>query len=584
MAAKTLAQMKIDARNNGWPWKIDSPADERALTEGCYLDFSAAERVRRFYAKCLILPKPGGGNQPFRLLDWWYRDVIAPLFGWKRPDGLRRFRKAFITTAKKSAKSTTLSGLACYMMAFDGEEEAEVYTAATDRDQASIMYKKAARCVKLSPHLSRILHCVDSRKRIICEKTGSWYEAISSDADSSEGLNPHCLMVDELHAWRDRDFFNALMYGHIARQQPLFLQITTAGDNDDSVGYEEYQYAKELLSGEIYSQSHFAFIAEAGETREWDDPAGWLEAQPSLRGEVDTERPRDDLDAPAKPVTIGSVETLQELCNEAKESPLKQREFRRYICNRWQVDAENAWLSMDHWDQCVQESVPHVGLQCVGGLDLSAKEDISALCLAFPCEPDVIDLEWMFWTPHESVARHEREWRVPLRQWIDDGWIVATPGESIEYPLIRKAISGTVFDAQGQRIPKPDDAAVVVRYDLRQLGFDPWNATELCEKNLFNEDGVPCIAFRQGYGSMNEPAKGFATAVINHKINHGNNPVARWMAKNVVVDIDPAGNIKPTKKKSRSKIDGIVAAIMAVGLFTLHGPDLWRAQGNLLVT
>jgi phage terminase large subunit-like protein len=374
------------------------------------------------------------------------------------------------------------------------------------------------------------------------------------------------------------------MYGHIAREQPLFLQITTAGTEEDGVGHEEYQYAKELLAGDIYSQSHFAFIAEAGDDKEWDDPAGWLEAQPSLRGEVDLERPRDNLDGPPERVTIGSVETLQELCDEAKASPLKCREFRRYICNRWQTDAENCWLSMDHWDQCVQESIPHVGLQCVGGLDLSAKEDISALCLAFPREPDLIDLEWMFWTPAESVREHERIWRVPLRQWIEDGWMLTTPGESIEYPAIRKAISGTIFAANGERIPKPDDGAVVVKYDLRQLGFDPWNATELCEKNLYNEDGVPVIAFRQGYGSMNEPSKTFATAVINHKINHGNNPVARWMAKNVVVRMDPAGNIKPDKDKSRTKVDGIVAAIMAVGLFTLHGPDLWRAQGNLIVT
>ena len=339
--AKSLAQLKIDAKRNGWPWEIDHPNDERALLNGCYPSFDAAERVRKFFRKFLVIPQEGGGVKPFDLLPWWYRDVIAPLMGWKRADGRRRFDKAFVTTAKKSAKSTISSGLPLYMTIADGEEEAEAYSAATDRDQAAIIYKKTSRMAKLSPELNGVLTITDSQKRIIHEASGSFYEAISSDADSVEGKNPHLLIADELHVWKDRQFFNALMYGDIARSQPLFLMLTTAGEDRTGVGFEEYQFAKDLLNpnNEFYSESHFAFIAEAAEHREWDDPEGWKEANPSLECGA-----------------IGSIEKLQAKCDEAKQTPRKQREFIRYITNRW-VDCNSEHLDFRRGLEQVQRRI-----------------------------------------------------------------------------------------------------------------------------------------------------------------------------------------------------------------------------------
>lgn len=579
--SKSLEQLKLDAKNAGWPWPIVRPHDERALLDGCRPDFAAAERVRRFFKTALILPRDGGGVKPFRLLDWWYRDVLAQLFGWKRADGRRRFDKGFVTTAKKAAKSTVLSGLAAYMLGFDGEEEAEVYSAAVDRDQASIIYRKVARNVKLSKALKRHLRVVESKKQIWHDASGSRYEAISSDADSSEGLNPHCLIADEVHVWRDRQFFNSLMYGDIARTQPLFLMITTAGDDDKSIGYEECQYAKDLLSGTVYSMSHFAFVAEAGPEREWDDPAGWLEAQPSLRGEVDTLRPRDDNGDEPEPIRIGSLAKLQAKCDEAKASPRKRREFVRYICNRWVVDAENTWLSTEAWNQCAGESIPHFDEPCAGGLDLSGSRDMTSFCQAFQ-RGEIIDLEWLFWIPAEGLKEREEEWRVPLRDWVAQGWITATPGNVIDYSYIRQAISGARFDEKGQRLKDCPDA-IASKYDLRVLAYDPWNSRELCEKQLFNEDGIKVAQHRQGYRSMSEPCKVFERMVLAGKINHGANPVAAWQAKNVVIDTDPAGNIKPNKDKSRSKIDGIVAAIMAVGVVSLAPDDFQRVTGSLFI-
>lgn len=566
LSAKSLEQLKIDAKNSGWPWKIHHPNDERALLEGCYPDFESAERVRRFFKKCLVLPRVGGGNKPFHLLDWWYRDVIAPLFGWKRADGRRRYQKGFITTAKKSGKSTVLAGLPLYMMLADKEEEAEAYSAAVDRDQASIVFEKTMKAVRISPYLSKICRVLETKKMIRHDKSASRYEAISSDADSTEGKNPHLLIADEVHVWRDKQFFNSLMYGDIARRQPMFLMITTAGDDDRSIGFEEYQAAKALLdpSDPYYVQSTFAYIAEAQDTSKWDQPESWLQAQPSLRGEVDYERPRDDDDLPAEPVEVGSLEKLSGMMAEAKQTPRKQRQFIRYICNRWVTEVEDTWIDPEAWDECDGDIPDHSGDPCWGGLDLSVSRDLTSLCLAFPADDDFIDLKWWFWTPKNKLKYHEDQWRVPLRDWVSQGLVVATDGPTIDYGYIRRTISGAVFNNDGTRAEN-DQASVMSTYDLQELWFDPHNALELCEKQLAEEDGVPMMKHAQSKPIMNEPSKKFLEYVLKRKIRHGKNPVARWQARHVVVTHDSNGNIKPDKEKSRQKIDGIVAAIMAVG-------------------
>lgn len=544
--AKKLAQLKLDAKRKGWPWKIDHPNDERALLDGCYPDFAAADRVRRFYRAFMVLPKPGGGTRPFTMLDWWFRDVMAPLFGWKRKDGRRRFDKAFVSTAKKSAKSTILAGLPLYMILADGEDEAEAYVAAVDRDQASIIYRKTSRAVQESEALSGILRRIDSQKRIEHEKSSSYFEAISSDADSAEGKNPHLLLVDELHVWRDRQFFNALMYSDIAREQPLFAMITTAGDDVQSVGYEEYEYAKALLSpaDDLYSMSHFAFIAEAAPERDWDDPQGWQEANPSI----------------GQGYRLPTLEKLQAKCDEAKQTPRKQREFIRYICNRWTGSVEAPWLDGEAWQRCMELSQSdHIGEPCWGGLDLSRTRDLTALSLVWR-DGDCYDAAWWFWMPKDSVRTFEDEWRVPLRDWVEAGWITATPGAVVDYTYIRKAISGV---SVGQEGVTKDDDCLVEKYDVQEIGYDPYNASKLVTE-LHDNDGVQMVEVPQGYQQINQPAKLLENLVAAGLLRAEANPVAKWMASHCVVDEGPTGNIKPSKKKSRQKIDGITSLVIAL--------------------
>lgn len=574
--AKSLEQLKTDAKNAGWPWKIWHPNDERALLEGCFLDFAAAEKVRRFYKKCLVVPKSGVGMVPFHLLDWWYRDVIAPIFGWKKADGRRRFQKGFITTAKKSGKSTVLAGLPLYMILADNEPEAEAYATAVDRDQASIIFQKTLHAVRKSPSLTAICRTIESQKKIFHDSTGSWFEAISSDADSSEGKNPHLLLADEVHVWKDRAFFNSLMYGDIARNQPLFLMITTAGDDEESVGFEEYEAAKDLLNPDepYYIQSAFAYISEAKDPDKWDDPQSWLEAQPSLRGEVDHERPREPDDLPATPVILQEVGKLQDKCDEAKQSPRKRREFIRYICNRWVTEVENTWINLDLWDQCGGEIPDHTGEDCWVGLDLSASVDLTAICLCF-LRDDLFDLVWKFWIPKADIKRREDDWRIPLRDWVSQGWVETSNENSINYRHVRKTISGATFNDRGERLPDIWPESVRAKYNIIELAADPWNAKELCEEDLVKQDGLNVVFHRQGIASMNEPCKKFELLLADKRIRHGNNPVARWMARHVVVDTDASGNLKPNKKKSRHKIDGIVTAVMAVGR---AGIGAWTAS------
>lgn len=565
--AKPLSQLKLDMKNGGWPWKIDHPNDERALLNGCYTDFVAAERVREFYLDLLRLPKEGGGTKPFELIDWWYSSILAPLFGWKRRDGRRRFDKGFITTGKKSGKSTVLSGLPIYMITADGEEEAEAYAAATDRDQASIIYKKTNRMVKLSPPLSRVLHRVPSQKRIVHEATGSWFEAISSDADSTEGKNPHLLITDELHVWKNRQFFNALMYGDIIRPQPIFLMITTAGSDQDCVGYEEYQFAKALLdpNDDFYSESHFAFIAEARHDREWDDPEGWKEAGPSLACGA-----------------IGNIEKLKAKCAEAKQSPRKQREFRRYICNWWVDVNDDPWLDVDAWRACKTELPDHTGDATWGGMDLSRTRDLTALCLAF-VDGSFIDLWWRFWCPEDSVKQYTDEWRVPLDDWVRQGLVVATPGRVVDYAWIRRDISGVMLDESGKPSPDLWPERLCEKHKIKEIGFDNYNASKLVTE-LGEYDGIQMVDIRQGYALLSGPCKEIERRVLAGTIRHDGNPVMDWMVRNCVVDTDPFGNVKPNKKKSRQKIDGVSAMAMAVARATLgEGASVYEERGLLEV-
>jgi phage terminase large subunit-like protein len=529
-----LAQKLAEACRAGWMEWIQSEADERAIAEGCYFDIQAAERVRTFFRQFLRHSKGQWARQPFELLDWQWHQIIAPLFGWKRADGTRRFRRGYIEVPKKNGKSTLFSGLSLYLLAGDREQGAEIYSAAVDRDQASIVYGEAANMVDASPALASRLRVVRSTKRIVFQKTRSFYRALSADVPAKEGLNAHAVLIDELHAQKTRDLWDTLRYAGASRRQPLHLAVTTAGFDRFSICWEQHCYAEQVLSGLIQDSAFFGFIAAAGPDDDWTDPEIWKKANPSFGITIDSDQFAED-------------------CREAQESPAKENSFRRYRLNQW-TEQDVRWLSMEKWDACsgaLRDDLE--GQECYAGLDLSSTTDLSALVLVFPHEGGSFDVLPFFWVPEEGAKRRARKDRVPYDQWIREGLIDATPGEAIDYDRIRASIK-----------------TLGERYSIRSIAIDRWNATQLAGQ--LEQDGYEIVAFGQGFASMNWPTKKLEAVVLSGRLRHGGNAVLRWMAGNVSLETDAADNWKPSKKKSRERIDGIVALIMGLERATTHAP------------
>jgi phage terminase large subunit-like protein len=541
-----LAQLLTDATAAGWIEWVRSEADERAVLDGCWFDIQAAERVRTFFRKFLRHSKGQWARQPFELLEWQWREIVAPLFGWKRADGTRRFRRGYIEVPKKNGKSTLFSGLSLYLLCGDGEPGAEVYSAAVDRDQASIVYNEAGNMVEASPALSGRLNVVRSTKRIVFHRTRSFYKALSADVPAKEGLNAHAVLIDELHAQRTRELWDTLRYAGASRRQPLHLSVTTAGYDRLSICWEQHCYAEQVLSGLFDDPAFFAYISAAAPEDDWTDPEVWKAANPSFG------------------ITL-SADQFAEDCKEAQESPAKENSFRRYRLNQW-TEQDVRWLSMEKWDACAGVTADLDGKECFGGLDLSSTTDLSAFVLVFPSEGN-FDVLPFFWVPEEGAKRRERRDRVPYTQWIRDEYIEATPGEAIDYDRIRNRIK-----------------ELGERYQIKSIAIDRWNATQLSMQLV--GDGFEVVAFGQGYASMNWPTKKLEEVVLSGRLRHGGNPVLRWMAGNASIETDAADNWKPSKKKSIERIDGIVALIMALERASRHDElkSVYELRGLLFIT
>lgn len=523
----SLRAIKAEAKRDGWSWAdwVRSEADEKALLAGHRPKPEAAQRVADFCAKFLRHSKGQWAGKPFDLLDWQRRDVIDPLFGWVRPDGTRRYRMAYISMAKKNGKSALMSALGLYGLVADNEPGAEVYSAAADREQATIVFNESANMVEASGELLRVLEVVRSRKRIVYAAKRSWFQALSADVPTKEGLNAHYILFDELHAQKTHDLFDTLRYAGLARRQPLFLEITTAGYDRHSICFEQYDYASKVRDGIIDDLSFFSYVAEVAEDADWKDRAEWAKANPSLG------------------VTV-TEEDFEHDFQEAVESTTKENRFRRYRLNQW-TEQDVRWLNMDQWDACGEgaDADELAGQTCYAGLDLSTVRDVSAFVLYFPDTGDVLPF---FWAPKDGAAKRQRKDRVPYLTWAKAGHMELTPGNVVDYDVIRKRIG-----------------ELAALYNIREIAIDRWNSTQL--QTQLMGDGHAVVQFGQGFASMTAPTKELEKLVLGGKLRHGANPVLRWMASNVTVETDAAGNLKPSKKKSTEKIDGIVALVMALG-------------------
>ena len=506
--------------------------DELAVERGCYFDLRSAERVRDFFRKFLRHSKGQWAGKPFELFPFQWDKLIAPLFGWKWPDGTRRYRDAFVGWPKKQGKSTIASGIGLYLLCGDGEAGAEVYSLGTDRDQASIVHGEAVRMVESSAALSEHLHVNKSTKNIHFPKSQSWYRALSGEAESKEGLNAHGLICDELHVWHGERTWNALRYAGRARRQYLRFIITTAGEDKLTVCGREWDYAQGVQDAKTEDLRYFAYICAAEAKDDWKSPETWRKANPSL-GIV---FPEEDLAADVR---------------KAEASPTEQAVFQRYSLNVW-VTSTQRWLSQDAWKACRRGYTAEdlAGRTCYGGLDLAKTQDMTALVLVFADEfgaEPTYKLLPFFWLPEGTVnnPNSPSEYRV----WAKDGLIEVTPGDVCDYAFIKRRMG-----------------ELAQQFQIQDYAYDPYNAEQVTQE-ITSEHGVPRCLFAQTITNFAEPTAEFERLVIGGTLHHPGHPILDWQAGHVQVKTDANNNKRPVKppQGDHRKIDGIVAAIMGLG-------------------
>lgn len=519
--------MAKEPRPKGYP-KLKNYKPSQFMLPTSHYDKKKADRAVTFIEN-LCHTKGKWAGTPFWLLPW-QEQLIRDIFGIVKPDGNRQFRTAFVEICKKVGKSELAAAVALYLLYADNEPSAEVYGAAADRQQASIVFDVAKQMVEMSPALMKRSKLMGATKRIVNYSNAGYYQVLSAEVGGKHGFSVSGLVFDEIHTQPNRQLYDVLTKGSSdARQNPLHFIITTAGNDRHSIAFELHTKAVDILEGRRVDPTFYPVVYGLKDDEDWEDEANWYKVNPSLGYTVDIERLRDT-------------------CREAKQNPADEITFKWLRCNMW-VSSTVAWIPdaiyMRGNEPIDMDAL--AGRDCYAGLDLSSTGDITALVLIFPPrdEEEKYVLLPYFWIPEETIPRRVKANSVPYDIWEKQGYIMSTEGNVIHYDFIEKFIMD-----------------LSEKYHILEIAVDRWNATQMIQ-NLEGE-GFTIVPFGQGFSSMSAPTKEFYRLLMEGRIIHGGNPVLRWMAGNVVIDTDPAGNIKVTKAKSKEKIDGIVAAIMAL--------------------
>ena len=519
--------MAKEPRPKGYP-KLKNYKPSQFMLPTSRYDKKKADRAVTFIEN-LCHTKGKWAGTPFWLLPW-QEQLIRDIFGIVKADGNRQFRTAFVEICKKVGKSELAAAVTLYLLYADNEPSAEVYGAAADRQQASIVFDVAKQMVEMSPALMKRSKLMGATKRIVNYSNAGYYQVLSAEVGGKHGFSVSGLVFDEIHTQPNRQLCDVLTKGSSdARQNPLHFIITTAGNDRHSIAYELHTKAVDILEGRRVDPTFYPVVYGLKDDEDWEDEANWYKVNPSLGYTVDIERLRDAY-------------------REAKQNPADEVTFKWLRCNMW-VSSTVAWIP-DAIYMRGNESIEAASLEgrdCYAGLDLSSTGDITALVLIFPPrdENEKYVLLPYFWIPEETIPRRVKANSVPYDIWEKQGYIMSTEGNVIHYDFIEKFI---IYLSE--------------KYHILEIAVDRWNATQMIQ-NLEGE-GFTIVPFGQGFSSMSAPTKEFYRLLMEGRIIHGGNPVLRWMAGNVVIDTDPAGNIKVTKAKSKEKIDGIVAAIMAL--------------------
>jgi phage terminase large subunit-like protein len=494
-------------------------------------DVDKAQRVLDFYPDFIRHVKGKLAGQPYELSDW-ETFILANIFGFVDPvTRMRRFRTAYNELARKNSKSTLSSGIGLFMTAFDGEGGAEVYSAATTREQARIVFDDAKTMIAKSPNLKKVFGA--HKLNIHHLKSASKFEPLSSDAHTLDGLNVHCGVIDELHAHKKRDVWDVIETGTGAREQSLLFAITTAGSNKQGICYEQRDYAIKVLKGAVDDDTYFAIIFTLDEGDDPFDEINWIKANPNLG----RSKKWDD---------------MRRLAKKAQEMPAARNNFLTKHLNIW-VNAATAWLDMLKWDQLktIPEHLDLKTLPCYIGIDLANKLDVAAVVRVFEHEKYFI-YQCKFYLPENAIYTKARSIGNLYDTWAKQGYLTLTDGDIIDHEVIEDDIRQMLTD-----------------YNVQAVGYDSWGSTQLATR--LERDGAPMVEIPQTVKNLSESMKEIEARVIAGKIYKQKNPMMDWMASNVITKLDKNENYFPDKEHQDNKIDGMVALFMGVNRILASG-------------
>jgi phage terminase large subunit-like protein len=491
--------------------------------------------------------------------------IVGSLFGWINANGFRRYRVAYIEEGKGSGKSPLAAGIGLYMMTADKEQRAEVYAAAFHKEQATVLFRDAVAMRDQSPALERRIESSGGRGKewnLAHLESGSFFRPISSESQGrgKSGPRPHCVLLDELHEHATPAMVNFMSAGRKNRRQPLIVEITNSGSDRTTICWSHHEYSEKVVRGIVANDTWFAYVCgldvcesclAEGHSQpqdgckdcdDWRDRKVWKKSVPTLGVSLDESY-------------------LAEQVALATGIPTQENIVKRLNFCIW-TESVKTWITSDAWNACPQDAKAEelLGRVCCGGLDLSATEALSSLVLAFPPATEDEPWKWLcwFWMPKELVAERQKKDKVPYQPWIDVGLIEDTPGDIIDYDVVRARIR-----------------ELSQRYAILEIAYDRWNATQLVTQ--LQGDGLQMRPFGQGYQYISAPMKEVEALVRSQSLDHGGNPVLAWCVSNVHPDIDAAGNIKTNKGKSTGRIDGAQAGIMALGRAMLADPNAGKS-------
>jgi phage terminase large subunit-like protein len=527
---KAACQRQLDdlkrAESEDWPWVFDEEMADRPCE----------------FIEMLRHTKGKWARQRLTIkLEPWQMFIITCVFGWvHRLTGLRRFLEVYIEVARKNAKSTLAAGLCLYMLTADGEAGAEVYTAATTKEQARIVFNDAKRMAQRDPEMRAELGIDVQKLSITVEDTSSVLAPLAADGNNLDGLNVHFGLIDELHAHKTRDVYDVIETARGSREQALLWSITTAGSNRAGICYERRTHISKVLDGVVRDDRQFGVIFTIDKEDDWADPAVWVKANPNLGVSV-------------------FPEVLEAACRKATAVASSRSNFLTKHLNVW-VNADVSWMDMRAWDACKNELLTVDDLKhlpCWVPLDLASKVDIAAAPLVFHDQDKdrwYVISRGRFWLPERAV---ESGTNSQYEGWVTKGLMVATPGEVTDYDVIEEQL-------------RTDAKAMA---DLREIPYDPFQATQL-SGHLLNE-GLPMVEMRPTVLNFSEPMKQLEALVLQgpEKFQHDGNEAMDWMISNVVCHRDAKDNIYPRKERPENKIDGPVALIMGIGRALAPAPE-----------